>query len=158
MDQDIIQEFVSESKDIVRHCLEILEELEGHPDLASRLEAYGNNIDRIMGGAQTIALDVSRTHFLNLVSEYSAICKAVGYKTAQIKNDPAFFDVCIALLIDATEMLSVMLDKSNLKIESLKEVIPEEFIGRLNWALSQFKDDLRATVDIKPQKKKPFSK
>lgn len=157
MDKDIIQEFVVESKDIVRNCLELLDEVEGHPESALRLEEYGNNIDRIMGGAQTIALDVSRSHFLNLVSEYAEICKAVGYKTSQIKNDAAFYDVCIALLIDATEMLALMLDKSDLKVSSLKEVIPEEFIGRLNWALGQFKDDVSGTVSIKPRKRPHFT-
>lgn len=150
MDIEIIREFVSESKQIVSECLNLLESIEGNYSQVSLLETYGNNIDRIMGGAKTLGLDLSEESVLSMISDYAAVCKNVGYKAAQIKNNEAFFNVCVGLLIDGSEMLSRLLDKAELPLADVKKTIPEEFIGRVRWALQQFSSDVRSTVASTP--------
>ncbi len=150
MDKEIIREFVGESKQIVTECLNLLESIEGNFSQVTLLETYGNNIDRIMGGAKTLGLDLSEETVLSMISDYAAVCKNVGYKAAQIKGNEAFFNVCVGLLIDGSEMLSRLLDKAELPLDEVRKTIPEEFIGRVRWALQQFGADVRSTVASTP--------
>lgn len=149
-DKEIIRDFVNESKQIVTECLNLLEGIEGNYQQVSLLETYGNSIDRIMGGARTLGLDLSEESVLSMISDYAAVCKNVGYKAAQIKGNEAFFNVCVGLLIDGSEMLSRLLDKAELPLADVKKTIPDEFIGRVRWALQQFSDDVRSTVASTP--------
>ena len=87
-----------------------------------------------------------------MISDYAALCKAVGYKAAQIKNNESLFNVCVGLLIDATEMLLNILENTDKDTETLKRKLPQEFIERVRWASSQFKDDLRESVDVTKNK------
>lgn len=152
MDYEILKEFIDESKGIVKDCLELLETIEGHYEKVTLLESYGNNLDRIMGGATTIALDVGQDHVLYLISDYASICKNVGYKASQIKVNEPFFNVCVAFLIDATEVLQFILEKSQLPTTEIKDQLPEEFISRLKWILTQFNVKVRTTVGDKASK------
>ena len=146
MDIEILRDFVSESKNIVIDCLNLLESIEGDFTQVKSLEIYGNNIDRIMGGARTLGLDLSEENVLSIISDYAAVCKNVGYKAAQITTNEAFFDACVGLLIDASEMLAQILDKAELPIEEVKKAIPDDFIKRLKWVLNQFSENVRSTV------------
>lgn len=150
MDIEIIRDFVSESKNIVTECLNLLESIEGDFEQVGLLETYGNSIDRIMGGAKTLGLDVNEETVLSMISDYATVCKNVGYKASQIQGNESFFNVCVGLLIDGTEMLSLLLDKAELPLNEVKKIIPDEFIGRVRWALQQFSDDVRSTVASKP--------
>ncbi len=150
MDIEIIRDFVSESKTIVTECLNLLESIEGNFTQVTLLETYGNNIDRIMGGAKTLSLDQSEESVLSVISDYAAVCKNVGYKAAQITGNEAFFDICVGLLIDASEMLSRILDQAERPLAEVKKAIPDEFITRLKWVLQQFSENIRSTVASKP--------
>lgn len=150
MDKEIVREFVSESKQIVTECLNLLESIEGNFSQVTLLETYGNNIDRIMGGAKTLGLDLSEENVLSMISDYAAVCKNVGYKAAQIKGNEAFFNVCVGLLIDGSEMLSRLLDKAEMPLVEVRKTIPVEFIERVRWALQQFSSDVRSTVASTP--------
>lgn len=149
-DIEIIRDFVSESKKIVTECLNLLENIEGNFEQVALLETYGNSIDRIMGGAKTLGLDLSKESVLSMISDYATVCKNVGYKAAQIQDNEAFFNICVGLLIDGSEMLFLLLDKVEQPLAEVKKVIPDEFIGRVRWALQQFSDDVRSTVASKP--------
>ena len=150
MDIEIIRDFVSESKNIVTEGLTLLESIEGNFSQVSLLETYGNSLDRIMGGAKTLSLDQSEENVLSIISDYAAVCKNVGYKAAQIKDNEAFYDICVGLLIDASEMLIRILDQAELPLIEVKKSISDEFITRLKWVLSQFGDDVRSTVATTP--------
>lgn len=149
-DKEIIRDFVSESKKIVTECLNLLEGIEGNFEQVGLLETYGNSIDRIMGGARTLGLNLNEESVLSMISDYAAVCKNVGYKASQIQGNENFFNVCVGLLIDGSETLSLLLDKAELPLAEVKKTIPDEFIGRVRWALQQFGDDVRSTVASKP--------
>lgn len=156
IDKEIVEDFVSESKTLIADLLSLLESIEGDFSQVSRLVDYGNNVDRIMGGAKNLALMATPDHALHMISDYAALCKAVGYKASQISDNEQFFDVCVALLLDATETLDTLLDNIHTKSATLKETIPQAFIERLRWVSNQFSEEYSMSVGTgtAPQKLK----
>ncbi|HPI41851.1 MAG TPA: hypothetical protein PLJ21_13660, partial [Pseudobdellovibrionaceae bacterium] len=146
LDKDILNDFILESKKLVEDSLEILNEVEGQPDQAKRLADYGNLVDRIMGGARSLALLVPKDHAIHMVSDYAAVCKAVGYKSSQILENDSFFSACVGLLLDATETLEKLLDGVETPTVELKKSIPGTFIDRLQWVSKRFSKDFRSSV------------
>ncbi|MGZ6434002.1 MAG: hypothetical protein ACXWRE_11755 [Pseudobdellovibrionaceae bacterium] len=144
-----------ESKGLILDLLELLEEIEGDFSKVSQLEGYGQKVDRIMGGAKSLALLVSGDHPLRMVADYAELCKTVGYKASQIRNNPQFYDICVALLLDATETLRDWIEGLETDTaEDLKNSFTRTFLERLRWVSSQFSADVRATVDATNNTKK----
>jgi hypothetical protein len=146
LDKEILNEFVVESKGLITGMIELLEGLEGDFSAVARLGDYGNHVDRIMGGAKNLALMVGPDDPLHLVADYTALCKAVGYKASQIQSNPQFYDVCVAFLLDATETLDTILDHLDLPLVELKKKFPSTFIERLRWISNEFSTEIRASV------------
>lgn len=146
IDKEIVEDFVSESKILIEEMTDLLESIEGDFSQVSKLAEYGNAVDRVMGGAKNLALLVSEDHALHMISDYTALCKAVGYKASQIKNNEQFFDICVALLLDATETLDELLDNIYQETKDLRETIPGAFIERLRWVSNQFSGEYAASV------------
>lgn len=149
LDESILKEFVEESKSLISQSLEILEEVESDPSKVKTLETFGNNVDRIMGGAKSLALMLDKSHPMHFVADYCALCKAVGYKSSQISKNESFLMICVALLLDATEALKDMVDRiaTGQKIE--RGTLSHTFLDRLNWISEQFGKDVRETVGQK---------
>lgn len=143
---EILNEFIIESKTIIKMSTDVLEKVEGEMVQAQKLKDYGNYVDRIMGGAKSIAAMASPGHAVNLVSDYAALCKAVGYKASQINNNEQFYDICVALLQDATENLESLLDNLDKSPEELKAAISSTFLDRLRWVSNKFSSEYRASV------------
>lgn len=147
----IIVDFIEESKNIIIDLNEALNHAEGGIRLSSHLETYGQMVDRILGGAKTLAMNVDGGHpIIEKIGDYAAICKAVGYKASQIKDNEQFYSVCVALLMDATEVLVEMLDAlENGQAIDTKDMISQTLIERLRWASSKFSAEYRESVAVK---------
>lgn len=160
IDIEILKDFQSESKILIEEMLELLEEIEGDYEQVKRLEEYGLKVDRIMGGAKSLAMMAPEGHFIHKIGDYAAICKAVGYKASQIKKNPQLFDICVALLLDGTEMLQSMIEKVDgpTSHEDLQKMFTQTFLDRLRWASSQFGADVRASVAVDKSSAKPGAK
>lgn len=154
IDKEIVEDFVAESKTLIEELIDLLESIEGDFSRVQELANYGNNVDRIMGGAKNLALMADDNHALPMISDYAALCKAVGYKASQIKDNEQFFDVCLALLLDATETLEVLLEHIYDTAEVLRKIIPEAFIERLRWASQQFSEEYSMSVNTGQAEKK----
>lgn len=146
IDKEILNDFLKESKKLIDPMIELLESIEGDFSKRNQLEDFGNQVDRIMGGAKSLALLVSENHSLHLVSDYTALCKAVGYKASQIQDNPQFYDVCVAFLLDATETLNDLLTRLDEPADVLKKEISNTFLERLRWISNQFTESFRGTV------------
>ena len=152
--QDIsfLKEFQLESQQIVVRLVEILDLCEGDFAQVKRLEEYGQSVDRIMGAAKTIAtaLETGGEIPVQQIGDYAALCKAVGYKASQIKDNAQFYEICVALLQDVTEVLLDLVD--NLldagSGSDLKQKFSKAFIDRLKWVSEQFGAEYRATLDL----------
>jgi len=138
LDKDILKDFVNESKRLIQDLVELLEAIEGDFSQVTQLEEFGQKVDRIMGAAQSLALLVPPEHALHKVADCAALCKAVGYKAAHIKGNPQLYDVCVALLLDATEVLRKGLENiENETSEDLKTPFSATFVDRLRWVSQQ---------------------
>lgn len=147
IDKEIVKDFVSESKSLIEELLDLLEGIEDDFSQVRKLGDYGNSVDRIMGGAKSLALLAPADHALHMISDYAALCKAVGYKASQIVGNEQFYFVCVALLLDATETLDLLLDNIDKDSGVLRQSIPQAFIERLRWASNQFNESYSASVD-----------
>ena len=138
LDEDILNDFYDESNGLIAELVELLESMESDFSQIERLKEYGNKIDRIMGAAKSIALMAEPDHGLNLISDYTSLCKLVSYKAAEMKNNPKLYDVTVALLLDATEALKILIPQVNIPMEELKKKISPNFIERVRWISGQF--------------------
>lgn len=155
IDKDIVKDFVIESKGIIQDLVDLLESIEGDFSQVSQLEEYGQKVDRIMGGAKSLALLVPNDHPLHVVADYAELCKAVGYKASQIQGNAQFYDICVALLLDATETLSEWIaNLGESTSEELKKSFSTTFLERLRWVSNQFGAGVRASVDATQKTKK----
>jgi chemotaxis protein histidine kinase CheA len=146
IDTEIIKDFLDESKSLVEDLVTLLEDIEGDFSKVAKLADYGNGVDRVMGGAKSLALQVDSNHALHMIADLTAVCKAVGYKASQIEGNEQLFNACVGLLLDATETLQQLLDRIDQDTATLKKIIPQAFIERLTWASNQFSSDVRASV------------
>lgn len=155
-DIEILEDFLNESKTLIEKMMVILEKCEGAPEQAEGLAEYGQIVDRIMGAAKSFGLQITKPgHLIHKISDYSAICKVVGYKASQIKNNPQFYDVAVALLLDGTEVLQQMIQGLLTGKNDISGLFTQTFLDRLKWVSSQFGADYRSSVDInKGQKEK----
>lgn len=151
IDVEILKEFQLESQALTEQMLEILESIEGDFSQVKRLEEYGQTVDRIMGGAKSLAMSTTNAeHAIHKIGDYSALCKAVGYKASQIKNNSGFYDICVALLLDATELLEEMINSiTENKPKEVKQLLSKTFLDRLRWVSNQFSAEYRASVEVK---------
>ncbi|HWU43947.1 MAG TPA: hypothetical protein VN132_10935, partial [Bdellovibrio sp.] len=93
-------------------------------------------------------------HALHMISDYAALCKAVGYKASQIKNNEQFYDTCVGILLDATETLDILLKHIHDPAENLRKTIPQAFIERLRWISQQFSEEYSMSVGPQQPAKK----
>lgn len=153
-DLQILTEFQSESKRLLKEMIVILEDCGTGASPALRLEEYGNLVDRIMGGAKSISVVLSvKIHPIHKVSDYAEVCKLVGYKTSQVRDHDAFFEICIALLLDATEVLQEMIvGLLKMNDEDVNNLITDKILDRLKWISHKFGDDGQGGGTSRPRK------
>ncbi|MFK8138114.1 MAG: hypothetical protein AB8E15_07130, partial [Bdellovibrionales bacterium] len=112
-------------------------------------EEYGQIVDRIMGGAKSVAMAVD-SPMPSQIGSYAELCKIVGYKGSQISNDDSFYIVVVAFLQDATEMLEEMVKVTGTEKEAgIAEILSSTFLDRLKWISERFEEGLRASVATK---------
>lgn len=147
----LIEEFQKESQTLIDKMNLILEQCEDDIRLAPGLEEYGQLVDRIMGGSQSLVMGLEAgspvTPVLDQIGNYSGVCKAVGYKTSQLKDRPEFYDICLAFLMDATEVLQQM--NQEILNDSAAFTFNQTFISRLKWVSEQFGGEYRSSVAVK---------
>lgn len=153
-EKTLLLDFQKETLDLIQKMELILEQCEDDIRLASGLEEYGQLVDRIMGGSQSLVMGLeARTPVipvLEQIGNYSGVCKAVGYKTSQLTDRQEFYDICVAFLMDATEILQEMTNTLSKDLTSIeKYTFNETFINRLKWVSEQFVGDFRSSVAVR---------
>lgn len=138
IDKSILDDFIAESLVLVTECIELLESIEDDPSEVVKLADFANRIDRVMGGAKSIALMAPADHALHLIGDYCAICKSVAYQGAQIQNNDQLYKVVVALLLDATEMTEILFEKVDSSVTELKKKFSITFLERLKWISVQY--------------------
>ena len=149
-DVSILKDFQAESKTLVKKMAEILDQCEGNFAQVQSLADFGQTVDRIMGAARTLAVDPAVPNVrISRVADCAAICKSVGYKASKIVGNETFYDICVALLQDATEVLEQLVDHLFDKNDiDMKTLFSQTLIDRLRWVSEQFGAEYSGTVDV----------
>ncbi len=138
IDLSILEDFKEGSLDLISECIVLLESLEENPSEVEKLNDFANRIDRVMVGAKSLALIAPKEHAINLVADYCAICKSVGQQGSQVYNNDQLYNVVVALLLDAVEMIQDLFVKMDLPIAELKKSLTITFVDRLKWISFQY--------------------
>ena len=145
--KEIVDDFCVEAQGLFVELEGALESLEENPTNGKELENFGQIIDRIMGAARSIGATE--------IATFCELGKTIGYKSSQTKDEP-LLNVVIAILFDAVDILSKMVEK--LKTGDsipLKGLNTEAFVSRLKWLSDKFKNIDRASCIIEdPDSKK----
>lgn len=153
IDSEILNGFLDESKTLVPGMFSILEGVEEDLSKKKTLVEYGNHVDRIMGGAKSLAMMVPEDHSLHFFADAAALCKAVSYKASKVAN-PNLIEISVALLLDVTEILSEMLEDIDQPMSVAKEKFSPHLIERLRWVSSQFDSNLSGSVEVQTAEEK----
>ena len=148
----MIVEFQKEAKVLILQLDEILKGVEADGSKSTDLETYGQIVDRIMGGAKSIA-EVFALRQLTQVGQCAELCKIVGYKGSQVGADKSLFTVVVAFLMDATDVLSEMVERLSDDDADLLTTLSATFLDRLKWISEKFKTGLRSSVATVADKK-----
>ena len=95
---EIIDDFCKESGAIYNELEQILDSYEDEHD-SSKLEEFGQIIDRVMGAAKSV--DATQTGL------YCDLGKTISYKASQ-SMDQALLDIVVAVLFDTVKILQSM--------------------------------------------------
>ena len=135
--KDVVVEFCNESTVLFNQLEEILEDFEDNPSNVSKLEEFGQIIDRVMGSAKTIGADD--------IAKFCELGKIIGYKSSQTK-DQALLEVVAAIMLDAVELLKKMIIQIKDGNEStISQISSKAFVTRLKWLKEKFNDIERAS-------------
>ncbi len=138
--KEIINDFYSESSQLLVQMEDVLENLEEAPGNTKLLEDFGQLIDRIMGAAKSIGADE--------IAHFCELGKIIGYKSSQTSDIP-LLNVVIAILFDTVDLLNKMLEKlNNGDTNPLKSLNTKAFVTRLKWLSNKFKNIERASCSI----------
>ena len=137
--EEILVDFKEESKSLLNDMIDILENVETDMSQAQRLSDVSIFVDRIMGGARSIALDFHQDHIIHKIGDYAELCKAVGAKASKIDDNQDFYNICVAFLFDAVEMIETMFEAMDEDGDTdIREIVSDTFKDRLAWIKSQF--------------------
>ncbi|GAB4013918.1 MAG: hypothetical protein Fur0010_11230 [Bdellovibrio sp.] len=146
--QEIIDGFVEETNGLLLELRGCLEDFENDPTNNSKLEEFGQKIDRIMGAAKTIGADA--------IGKICALGKMIGYKASQ-SSDVALNQIVCGVMFDCVDLLEEMMKGIEKRDMSSVKTNVEAFISRMKWLAEKFKHIERSSVAIeseKPKKKK----
>ncbi len=139
IDLEFLKSFQKESMSLVQELMKILESCETSFRYVKKLADYGQKVDRIMGGAKTLGLMTDEPeHILNKIGDYTALCKMLSYRAAEIEEDEKLYFLCVAVLLDATEALEQMFKLILVKpAVDFKQIVPQTLMERVKWIAAQ---------------------
>ena len=142
---ELLLEFKDETKKLIDELESIVNKLDEDPSNSKLFGQFAQIIDRVMGGAKSLALALPQNaKVLNTIGDYAEVCKAVGYKMSQTKN-PALGVIVIAFFSDAIESLLELLGAFAIDMSSLQQK-NDHLLERLKWLAQQFDPNLRASI------------
>ena len=148
MSSNMISKFKNESKSVLNEVMPLLEELEGDFSQVGRLADCGQRVDRIMGGARTLAMGIDDNKGLMILGNYGELCKSVCYRGSRITDNETFYDVVVALLLDAFEMMERMSEEVCTEEEKLwDDLFTDNFLDRLRWVAEQFDSNSNSGIE-----------
>ena len=148
--KELLNDFKSESLDLCRKMITILEHCEDNPADNSGLEQYGQLADRIMGGAKIFIMNVGdESGRMSVIATFTEIQKLLGYKGANLPANSGLLPVVIGFLLDSTELIEEVvrsLDGSD--ISAASRLVAKTILDRLTWVNAQFDASISGAVPL----------
>lgn len=136
---DLMNEFKSESEDLVNQMIGILESCESGASGPVAMEDFGQLADRMMGGARQLVSNLGGDHSsLTSVAKFTQLCKLLGYKASQLGPTSALLPVSVGVLLDASEELRTMIVNLKEQDGGGSAVVSTALLERLKWLNEQF--------------------
>ncbi len=136
MDKELLKEFKDETIDLLKELAYIVDQLEDDfEEYPSQLMVdFSQKVDRIMGAAQTVAMEDPDHIGLARVGQLTGLCKKLGHQAAAAKRTelvPIFAAFWADTIEVCHELMVALEDKDKCK------VIADKFSGvlqkRLEW-------------------------
>jgi len=118
LDEEILVEFVTESKGLLAELTSVVEMIEtasedpGAPFPEELLREFAQKIDRIMGAAQTMDMMDEGNPVLAAIGRLAQGCKTIGYQAAE-KKKTALLPFFAAFWVETIEVVGELLDHAN---------------------------------------------
>jgi hypothetical protein len=138
--KSLLDDFTSESKDIISSLQNLIEGLESGVKNSSEFAHFAQRIDGIMGCAKTLGIDGLPGIEVPLaaVGNLSEGCKSVGYKASQIK-DPALSRLVASFFAEALELLDEAIDDLKNGTSEVDSELALTIRDRIYWIGNQMK-------------------
>lgn len=146
---DLLSEFKAESLSLIDQMVVLLESCEAGTGTHAEVEQFGLFADRIMGMAKQLLISQRiRPRDLNLISQFSQLCKILGYKSAQLGLHDGLWPIAIGVLLDSSEELKRLIQ--GLHQDTAPEVgaPTAPLLTRLEWLNDQFAADIDGGVPM----------
>ncbi len=136
--QEILNAFVEDCEIIVEKAAALLEEIDLGDRDSEAFAEFGGLVDGIMGCAKTMGLDTMENlrPLLNLISQLTEGCKALGYKAASIQDEERR-GIVSGFLADSLEFVSAALRDLKKGYVSLNMDQARKVIERLTWIVGR---------------------
>lgn len=83
-----MREFQTESQVVLTELTAVVDRLESSEAFdAASFGEFAQKVDRIMGAAETLYMIDSTHHGLKALADLARLCKGIGYKVAETKNE-----------------------------------------------------------------------
>ena len=152
LDQDILKGFKEESTSLLKELLGIIEKIESTDQKsfpANLLTDFAQKIDRIMGAAKTICMEVPEHMGLQKIGKLAELCKIIGYQAAESKNT-ALLPIFTAFWADTIEVMESLL--TAFENEQQTAEITQSFSGilqkRLEWLMTRVEQDSSHATEL----------
>ena len=111
LDQEILNDFRTESNQLVAELEEIIEALESSTPgqfPTESLKEFSQKIDRIMGAAKTLLMMAPEHPGLIFLANISEMCKTMGYQAAALQKAP-LLPIFAGFWADTVEVINELL-------------------------------------------------
>jgi len=144
LDPEILAYFVTESNQVLKELAGVVERLENSQDAfpADLMAEFSQKIDRIMGAAKTMSLQVPDHPGFMRIGKLAELCKTLGYRAAE-KKSPELLPLFTAFWSDTIEVTQNLVNAINdmWKSEQIAVSFSVVLQKRLEWLFRQVAGD-----------------
>jgi len=149
MNQEVLDNLITEINPLVQQSIKVLEESEQQVAIqAQTFLMIKNSSERLIAECQKAKLQIKDNVLLNFLEDFMDLCRVISTKASLIKNNEDFSSIANAMLLDAFEINSKILTQIEKKDGSKPSQIDSGFLERLRWFETLFNTSYKENIDI----------
>lgn len=152
-DPKMMNDFRGRAQPLLSQMKSILDKCEGDFSQIAKVGQYARIVDLIVLSSRTFGQVVDNPqHPIHRIGDYSQICRSVAQQTSEIVDNTALFDTAVALLQDATDVLSEMVKDLGPTEDPVRRHLNQKLVERLQWLAYQFRGLRKANAATEDKK------